>query len=83
MADQILEIADDGTNDTYTDSEGNELTNYDVIARSKIRIDARKWLASKLLPKKFGDKIDVTTQGDKITDIPFINWVQKANDKPE
>jgi len=55
MADEILEIADDGTNDTYEDSDGHERTDAEVIQRSKLRVDARKWLMSKLAPKKYGD----------------------------
>ena len=54
---QIIEIADDGLNDTYLDDEGNTKVDHDVIARSKLRVDARKWVASKLAPKKYGDKI--------------------------
>jgi hypothetical protein len=57
MAEEILEIADNGTNDTYEDGDGNKRTDHDVIARSRLRVDSRKWLASKLLPKKYGDKI--------------------------
>jgi len=34
-----------------------------AVARSRLRIDARKWLASKLAPKKYGDKIDATLSG--------------------
>lgn len=62
MADDILAIADDGANDTYTDDDGNERTQSDVIARSRLRVDARKWIMSKLAPKKWGDK--VTLGGD-------------------
>lgn len=54
--DEILSIADDGLNDTYTDEEGNVRTNQDVIARSRLRVDARKWMAGKLRPKVYGDK---------------------------
>lgn len=57
MADETLEIADDGKNDTYKTDEGQEATNHDVIARSRLRVDTRKWLLSKALPKVFGDKI--------------------------
>ena len=59
LAEEIVQIADDGLNDTYTDEEGNERTNQDVIARSRLRVDARKWYASKLAPKKYGDKMAV------------------------
>ena len=57
MADEILEIADDGRNDTYEDEEGNTRTNLDVLGRSRLRVDTRKWLLSKALPKVYGDKI--------------------------
>lgn len=59
LADEILDIADDGANDSYTDDEGRERTDHDVIARSKLRVDARKWIASKLLPKKYGERQQV------------------------
>ena len=57
MADEILQIADDGRNDTYVDDEGQVKVDHDVIARSRLRVDARKWLASKMAPKKYGDKL--------------------------
>jgi len=60
--DEIIEIADDAVADTYTDNEGVERTNQEVVARSKLRVDARKWAASKLLPKKYGERLDVTAQ---------------------
>lgn len=59
LFDDILEIADDGRNDTYTDDEGRVRTDHDVIARSRLRVDARKWMAGKLKPKVYGDKVDV------------------------
>ena len=59
LFDEILEIADDGRNDSYTDEDGNERTNQDVIARSRLRVDARKWMAGKLRPKKYGEKLEL------------------------
>jgi terminase small subunit-like protein len=62
-AEEIISIADDGTNDVYTrtDKDGNEYeaVNYDHIQRSKLRVDARKWIASKLKPKKYGEKLQL------------------------
>jgi hypothetical protein len=55
-AEEIIQISDDGANDTYATDTG-EATNHDVIARSRLRVDARKWYASKLAPKKYGEKI--------------------------
>jgi len=58
LADEILDIADDGTNDWMADKEEEEGFRYngDAVQRSKLRVDARKWLASKLAPKKYGDR---------------------------
>ena len=63
LFDEILGIADDGQNDTYTDEDGNVRTNQDVIARSRLRVDARKWMAGKLRPKVYGDKIQTEHSG--------------------
>ena len=62
---EIIEIADNARNDWMErnggDDEGYNL-NGEHVQRSKLRIDARKWVASKLAPKKYGDsaKLEVT-----------------------
>lgn len=60
--DEILEISDDGTNDWVErerpDGSTYEAVNGEHIQRSRLRVDARKWLLSKLLPKKYGEKIE-------------------------
>lgn len=58
LADQILEIADDSTRDTI-ETESGPRADAEWIARSRLRVDARKWLASKMAPKKYGEKIDI------------------------
>lgn len=55
LVDEIIDISDEKKDDTYLDEEGNEVINQEVIARSRLRVDARKWVASKLKPKRFGD----------------------------
>lgn len=57
MAEEILSIADDGKGDKYIDADGKERVDNDAIGRSKLRVDARKWLASKLYPKRYGDRL--------------------------
>ena len=69
MFDELLEIADDGSNDYTEDEDGAMVVNYENIQRSRLRVDTRKWYLSKVLPKKFGDKLDLTSGGDKITPI--------------
>ena len=59
LTDEILDIADNATNDWMEnngDSTGYKM-NGEAVQRSRLRIDSRKWLASKLKPKKYGDKI--------------------------
>lgn len=58
-ADETVDIADDNKNDTYVDDNGNERTNSEVVQRSRLRVDTRKWMLSKVLPKVYGDKLDV------------------------
>lgn len=64
-AEETIDIADDGSNDTYLDEEGNKRTDQDVVARSKLRIAARQWYAAKIAPKKYGDKVDVNHGGQE------------------
>jgi hypothetical protein len=71
MADEILEIADDSSNDTKTIHKGGndiDIENTEWVNRSKLRVDSRKWLLSKMMPKKYGEKLDVTSLGEKLED---------------
>lgn len=70
--DDILSIADENANDTYVNDQGIEVTNNDVIQRSRLRIDARKWVLAKLNPKKFGEKLDVTSDNKPISTPPIF-----------
>ena len=61
-AEEIIEIADDSSNDYIDVADENGVTgatklNTEHVQRSRLRVDARKWVASKLKPKKYGDKI--------------------------
>lgn len=72
LADQIIEIADDKSEDEISTEKGI-IENKEFVNRSRLKIDARKWIASKLKPKKYGDRLDVTTDGEKLTHPPAIN----------
>ncbi|WP_045365369.1 hypothetical protein [Mycoavidus cysteinexigens] len=63
LADEILDIADDSTRDIKIDEQGNERTQHEAVQRSKLRVDARKWLAGQLAPKKYGDRIQQNISG--------------------
>lgn len=70
--DEILDIADDASND-WMERRGEEdsgwVVNGEHVQRSRIRIDARKWMAGKLRPKVYGDKLDVEHTGGVTVNI--------------
>lgn len=64
IADELLEIADDGSNDWMV-REGKTELNSEHVQRSRLRSDTRKWLLSKMLPKVYGDKMQHTGNDEK------------------
>jgi hypothetical protein len=78
--DEIIEIADDSSQDEV-DTEFGVKQNTEFIQRSKVRIDARKWVVSKLNPKKYGDKLDLTTDGEKIIPPSITYTVIEPNNE--
>jgi hypothetical protein len=63
---EIIDIVDCEDHDIVLDENGVPRVNNDVIQRDKLRVDARKWMLGKMAPKKYGDKIDVTSDGEKL-----------------
>lgn len=63
---QIIDIADDSSQDTKIvyNASGMEIEVEDkeYTSRSKLRVEARKWAASKMNPKKYGDKVEHDVQ---------------------
>lgn len=60
MADEMFAIADDGQNDWMERNDPDNpgyAANGELVARSRLRLDTRKWMLSKALPKIFGDKV--------------------------
>lgn len=53
-ADEVTEIAD------------NVRPERDAVEKAKLQIDTRQWVASKLKPKKYGDKLDLTSDGEQL-----------------
>lgn len=56
IVDELMEIADDVSQDTVKGDD--DIVRYDKehINRSRLRIDTRKWLAAKLVPRLYGDQ---------------------------
>lgn len=71
---EILDIADETSKDTITvEREGGsyDMPDTEWINRSKLRITARMWLASKLNPKKYGDKLEIDA---KVQAVPVQTY---------
>jgi hypothetical protein len=61
IAEEILEICDDSKGDWVEgprkDGETVRTVDHEAIARARLRVDTRKWMLSKMLPKIYGDKV--------------------------
>jgi hypothetical protein len=75
FVDDVIDIADDSTNDWMVNANGTTVANHDHINRARLRIDTRKWLASKLAPKIYGDKKD-----DKVSENDAISQFKVENE---
>jgi hypothetical protein len=64
MAEEILEISDDDSGDAITDPDsGATRLNTEFVARSRLKVDTRKWLMARMAPKVYGDKVTQELQG--------------------
>lgn len=54
LADEIIEIS---TAPAHTEDTAV------CVARSRLEVDSRKWMLSKMLPKVYGDKLDLNHSG--------------------
>lgn len=77
----IIDIADDVTNDLTVTEDGREVTNHEAIARSRLRVDARKWVAARLSPKKYGDRTTTAIEGGD-PDKPILSKIEVSFVKP-
>lgn len=62
LVEEIIDIADSGSNDWMENNDPDNpgyRVNGEHIQRSRLRVDSRKWIASKLKPKKYGEKLDM------------------------
>jgi hypothetical protein len=66
-ADEIIEISD-GHYETPTE-----------VQQARLKVDARKWIASKLKPKKYGDRVDLTSDGEKIEPLVIYRPTKLPN----
>ena len=70
-ADEIMDIADDGAND-FMETEHGVKQNTEALQRSRLRVDTRKWLLSKMLPRyadKPAENSDVVTLAQSVSKL--------------
>lgn len=80
LVDEILEIADDSSAD-WKDIEtrgGNSIRIVDneAVQRSKLRVDARKWLAGVMKPRKYGDKTQIEVGSDPNKPVVVVDRIE-------
>lgn len=81
MFEEMIQIADESSEDFHETNDGIKL-NREAIERSRIRIDTRKWVLAKMMPKKYGEKIeaDIKSGGEPIRPvICFTRRQEKDN----
>jgi hypothetical protein len=62
LAEEIVELADA---DIPSHLQGVEISAW--VNQKRLQVDARKWVASKLKPKMYGDRIDVSVRDERIS----------------
>ena len=70
MAQEVLELSD---SDVGLQPDGKK--DWAAVQKHKLQVDTRKWLLSKLAPKKFGDKLELTGDPDRPLAIQKIERV--------
>lgn len=86
LVDEMLDIADDATNDWMIDNiRGEEAPGYKLmgehINRSRLRLDTRKWIAARMQPKKYGERIEQNiTATTALTDLSLDELNQKLKE---
>ena len=52
--------------------KGEEVTQGDMIDHRRLQVDARKWNAARMAPKKYGDRSETTHKGDPMAPVQLI-----------
>ena len=84
MAEELLELSDKpniGTKEV-SKATGLEITTGDNVDRTRLQIDTRKWLLSKMLPKIYGDKQQIEHSGTLTLSDRMKRAEDKADGKP-
>lgn len=74
---ETMEISDDTSGDMMevvrevkkngkTEKVKEFVPNHTAVHRARLRVDTRRWFLARMAPKKFGEKIDITSGGKAI-----------------
>ena len=77
---EIVDIADNTTGDVYIDEHGKPRIDGDCVQRAKLKVYARERYAAKIAPRRFGDKLDLTSAGEKLA-TPQTNVTMVADNR--
>lgn len=82
LADEIVAIADEDDTKVIAGGDGTTVVVFDstAVARNRLRVDARKWVASKLKPKKYGDRITQEVSGPNGGPVETVTKVVLTSD---
>ena len=86
LFDEMEEIANDGRNDwmeEHSEQGSGWRLNHEHVQRSKLRIDAIKWRLSKMLPKKYGDRVAIAGDGDSPLTVNVVRYTDADNPDSE
>lgn len=86
-SEEIIEICDDGTNDWMARRSESEkgagvntgwVLNGEHVQRSRLRVDTRKWVAARLNPKKYGDRLTNEHSGPDGGPIETVTEIKRT-----
>ena len=79
VVDELLEIADNDSNDAMVNADGQIVINSQAVQRARLRVDTRKWLACKLVPKVYGVQ-PLTLEENSSLPLPTLQGVVDPNE---
>jgi hypothetical protein len=69
MAEEVLHLSDQEVPET-----GDGKKDWQAVQKHRLQVDSRKWLLSKLAPKKYGEKLEVS--GDAAS--PLVHRIERV-----
>jgi len=75
LSDEMREIADDGSND-WMERNGHRVVDNEAIKRSELRVKTIQWYLSKMLPRIFGDKIEINHEHN-FRELPMDELIEQ------